>query len=107
GSTVLELAAAGHRLTAGKPAIPGLPPTYGEANAEAETPEINLADAPSRPGVTLVYTIFRALPIVARSVRFRNGGNGTLRLDAAMSASLDLPDAGWDLVHLSGMRRRE
>ena len=107
GSTVLELAVAGHRLSAGKPTIPGLPATYAEADDEAETIEIDLVDAPSGLVVTLVYTIFRDLPLVARSVRFRNGGSGTLRLATAMSASLDLPDAGWDLVHLSGMWGRE
>jgi alpha-galactosidase len=107
GSTVLDLGFAGHRLIAGKPALPGLPSTYIETDDEAETLEIDLADGPSGLVVTLVYTIFRDLPIVARSVRVRNGGSGTLRLQTAMSATLDLPDAGWDLIHLSGMWGRE
>ena len=83
------------------------PSTYVEADDEADTLEIDLADGPSGLVVTLVYTIFRDLPIVARSARIRNGGSGTLRLQTAMSASIDLPDAGWDLVHLSGMWGRE
>ena len=107
GSTVLDLAFAGHRLTAGKPAITGLPSTYVETDDEAATLEIDLADGPSGLVVTLLYTIFRDMPIVARSVRIRNGGSGTLRLQTAMSATVDLPDAGWDLVHLSGMWGRE
>jgi alpha-galactosidase len=107
GSTVVELAAAGHRLSRGKPPTPGLPSTYAESDDEADTLEIDLADGPTGLLVTLVYTIFRDLPIVARSARIRNDGGGTLRLRTAMSASIDLPDAGWDLVHLSGMWGRE
>ncbi len=68
GSSVVELAFTGHRVRAGKPAIPGLPSTYVEADDEAETLEIDLADDPSGLAVTLVYSIFRDLPIVARSV---------------------------------------
>jgi alpha-galactosidase len=107
GSTVVALAYAGHRLSPGKPTIPGLPSTYVEADKEADTLELDLADGPSGLVVTLVYTIFRDLPIVARSARIRNDGDGTLRVRTAMSAALDLPDAAWDLVHLSGTWGRE
>ena len=107
GSGVVDLAYASHRLSAGKPTISGLPGTYVEADDEAETLEIDLSDGSSGLAVTLVYTIYRDLPVVARSVRIRNGGTGTLHLRCAMSASLDLPDAGWDLVHLSGTWGRE
>jgi alpha-galactosidase len=107
GSSVVELAVTGHRLCAGKPAIPGLPSTYVEAEDEAETLEVDLTDEPSGLVVTLVYTLFRDLPILARSVRIRNGGAGTVRLRCAMSASIDLPDAAWELVHLSGAWGRE
>jgi alpha-galactosidase len=107
GSSVVELAVTGHRLTAGKPAIPGLPSTYTEADDEAETLEVDLTDEPSGLLVTLVYTVFRDLPIVTRSARIRNGGSGVLRLRCAMSASIDLPDAAWELVQLSGAWGRE
>jgi alpha-galactosidase len=107
GSTILELAYAEHRITAGKPRIPGLPATYVEADDEADTIEIDLADAPSGATVTLSYTIYRDRPVVVRSARIRNGGDGVLRLSAAMSASLDLPDHDWLLVHLSGTWARE
>jgi alpha-galactosidase len=57
--------------------------------------------------VTLSYTIFRDVPCVARGVRLRNDGAAAVRVRAAMSASLDLPDAGWDMVQLSGAWARE
>ncbi|MBA2382894.1 MAG: alpha-galactosidase, partial [Chloroflexi bacterium] len=107
GSTVLELAYRDHRIMAGKPPLAGLPATYAESDDEAETLEIDLADAATSLVATLTYTIFRALPIVARSVRLRNNGGATLRLETAMSLVLDLPDADWELVHLSGAWARE
>ncbi len=107
GSTVLELAYVGHRITPGKPAITGLPATYVEADEEADTLEIDVADGPSGAVVTLLYTIFRDVPIVARSVRIRNAGPEALELRCAMSLVLDLPDARWQLVHLGGTWARE
>jgi alpha-galactosidase len=107
GSTVLELAYADHRITSGKPSITGLPSTYVEADEEADTLEIDLADGPSGTIVTLVYTIFRDVPVVARSARIRNTGPETLELRCAMSLVLDVPDAHWQLVHLGGTWARE
>jgi alpha-galactosidase len=107
GSTVLELAYRAHRIAPGKPAIAGLPSTYAEADDEAETLEIDLADAPSGLVVTLSYTIFRDVAAVARSARIRNEGPHPLRLTTAMSLVVDLPDAAWDLVQLDGAWARE
>ncbi len=107
GSTVLGLAYAGHRIHAGAVAIPGLPSTYVEAADEAATAEILLGDAPSGLEVRLSYTVFHDFPVVARSIRIVNAGGQRLKLLCAMSASLDLPDGDWDLVHLSGAWARE
>ncbi len=108
GSTVLDLVYSGHRITPGKPpARDGLPSSYVETDDEADTLEVDLTDGPSGLGVTLSYTIFRDLPIVARSAWIRNGGSATVRLTGAMSATLDLPDARWDFLHLSGAWARE
>jgi alpha-galactosidase len=106
-SPVLHLAYAGHRILPGKPALPGLPATYVEADEEAETVEVLLRDEPSGIEVTLLYTIFADAPVVARSARIRNGGAQPVRVRCAMSASLDLPDASWDFVQLSGTWARE
>jgi alpha-galactosidase len=109
-STVLDLAYASHRILPGKPAIPDagrLPATYVEDDAEADTLQVTLVDAPSGLTVDLWYTIFADLPVVARSARIRNEGDAAVDLEAAMSAVLDLPDARWDLVQLSGAWARE
>ncbi len=107
GSPVLHLAYAGHRVIPGKPVIPGLPATYVESDDEAETVEVLLADAPSGVEVRLRYTIFADLPVVARSAIVRNGGTAAVSVRCAMSGSLDLPDADWELLQLSGAWSRE
>ena len=107
GSTVLDLAYRDHRILPGKPSIAGLPSTYAEADDEAETLEVNLADALSGIVVTLSYTIFRDVPVVARSARIRNDGTAAVRVTCAMSLVLDLPAADWEIVTLGGAWARE
>jgi alpha-galactosidase len=110
GSTVLDLAYREHRILPGKPPRPagdGLRATYVESDGEADTLEVVLADGPSGLRVELGYTIFRDVPVVARSARIHNDGTSTVRLTGAMSAALDLPDARWEFVQLSGAWARE
>ncbi len=110
GSTVLDLVYREHRILPGKPARPagdGLPATYVESDGEADTLEVVLADALSGVRVELAYTIFRDVPVVARSARIHNDGPSPVRLTGAMSAALDLPDARWEFVQLSGAWARE
>lgn len=107
GSGVLELAYRSHRMVPGKPDLPGLPSTYVEADGEARTVLVTLADAQSGLETELAYTIFADLPVIARSLRVRNAGARPIRLTGAMSASLDLPDADWQLIRLTGAWARE
>src|SRR5258705_8772670 len=110
GSTVLDLVYREHRILPGKPprdAGDGLPATYVESDGEADTLEVVLADAVSGVRVELSYTIFRDAPVVARSARIHNDGASTVRLTGAMSAAIDLPDARWEFVQLSGAWARE
>ena len=107
GSSVLDLQVTGHRILAGKPQIPGLPATYVEGDEEADTLEVDLRDEPSGLEATLSYSVFRDRPVIARSARIRNAGSAAVRLRTAMSLSLDLPDADWELIRLSGAWARE
>ncbi len=110
GSTVLDLVYRDHRIVAGKPGrAPDdrLPATYVETDAEADTLEIALVDAPSGLAVDLTYTIFADRPVITRSAVIRNEGSGTVRLTGAMSATLDLPDDRWERIQLSGAWARE
>jgi alpha-galactosidase len=107
GSNVLRLEYVGHRIFPGKAALGGLPSTYVESAGEATSVEIQLRDDPSGAEVSLSYTIFAGQPIVARHAVVRNGGSARLRISAAMSLALDLPDDDWTLVQLSGAWARE
>ena len=107
GSGVLDLRVTGHRTVPGKPAIPGLPSTYVEVGGEAETLEVTLADAIAGVEVRLFYTVYRDRNVVVRGARISNTGTASLILRSAMSASLDLPDARWQLITLSGEWARE
>jgi alpha-galactosidase len=107
GSSILDMKYSGHRIVPGKNAIPGLPSTYVESAAEAETLEVDLRDEASGIELTLYYTVFADRPVVARSAAIRNRGSKPARIACAMSASLDLPDADWELVSFSGGWARE
>jgi alpha-galactosidase len=107
GSRVVDPRYAGHRIFRGKPAIPGLPSTYAEEETEAETLEIELEDGPGGISICLRYSIFEGRPVVARSASVRNAGASRAVLRCAMSASLDLPDSGWEMLTYSGTWARE
>jgi alpha-galactosidase len=107
GATSLALHYRDHRITTGKPALDSLPSTYVEDPAEAETLEVTLADEPAGLEVDLRFSIFAGRPLIARSAVIRNTGSAPAELQCAMSLSLDLPDADWRLVGLSGSWARE
>lgn len=99
GSPILDPVYEGHRIIDGKPDLSGLPHTK---SAEAKTLEIDLLDAYKALRITLCYTIFEDIPVIATSVRVTNLGNDTMTLDRVLSCNLDLPDANWEMGHLAG-----
>jgi alpha-galactosidase len=107
GATSLLLHYRDHRITTGKPALDALPSTYVEDPSEAETLEVTLVDEPSGLEVDLRFTIFAGRPVIVRSSVIRNGGSVTVDLRCAMSLSVDLPDADWRMISLSGSWARE
>ena len=107
GSRVLSPIYESHRISSGKPKLSGLPATYAEDDAEADTLAIVLKDRLTGLQCTLSYTVFNTLAALARSVSLYNAGAETLTLERALSFSLDLADDRYDLVTLSGAWSRE
>jgi alpha-galactosidase len=107
GQRTLDLRVAGHRILSGKPALPGLPATYVESDAEATTLEIVLRDAASGLEIALLWTVVHGTSAIVRSWRATNTGSQPVRLDTVLSASVDLPPADRSLVHLTGSWGRE
>ena len=95
-----------HTVMPGKPSLEPLPATYVEEDAEADTLSITLRD--DRTGLEAVVrlTLFAERPVIARSQTIR-ATRDPMSLETAMSASIDLPDADWTMVQLSGAWARE
>ena len=107
GSTLSDFLYESHRITEGKPKLPGLPATYTEEPKEAETLIIKLRDPLTGIVLELFYTIFAKGGILARSVRFQNEGTEAVQLKRAMSLCMDLPDSEYDWLQFSGAWARE
>lgn len=107
GSRITDFVYKKHAIFKGKKKLDGLPATYAEDDAEATTLEITLYDEGIDVELCLSYTVFEQLNAIARSVKFTNHGMLKVNLARALSASLDLPDANFELVQLSGAWVRE
>ena len=107
GSRISGFAYEGHRITAGKPELSGLPATWCEDEKEAETLAVTLRDPLTGVEAELLYTVFAELPVLARSVRITNEGPDPVHVEQAMSLCLDLPDANYDWIQFSGAWARE
>lgn len=107
GSSITEFEYKTHRIYAGKPGLEDLPATYTESDDEAKTLEIELEDALIQTRLILTYTIYRDYPAIARNTRFVCGLTGGIRLNSAMSTSLDLPDMDYEMIELTGAWSRE
>ena len=103
GTCAVDLRLAEVAILPEKPALEGLPATFGCAAAV----RVTLRDAHTGLVCELDYAIFDDCAAVARSARLVNGGVEPLTLTRAYSLCLDLPDADWELVTLSGAWARE
>ncbi len=98
-----ELVYASHRVIEEKPALEGLPALHGAC----ETLEITLRDRWAELEVVLLYSVFEEYDAVARSARIVNRTGAPVKLDAALSVCLDLPESGFDLLHFHGRHAME
>ena len=107
GSRITDFVYVSHQIVDGKPALEGLPATYTETQTEAKTLILTLRDEVTEVEVQLFYTIFADWPVITRSSKVINQGRETCYLESLASLSLDLPDADYDWLQLSGAWARE
>ncbi|OAB40262.1 alpha-galactosidase [Paenibacillus antarcticus] len=107
GSRITELVYESHKITEGKPKLPGLPAVYVESERESQTLEIKLVDHYSGLSVTLSYTVFEDHNAISRSVQFLNCGSQSVSLERALSASVDFIDSDYEMIYLAGGWARE
>ena len=107
GSRIVCLEYQSHKIYKGKNKLRQLPAVYVEEEQEAETLEIVMTDQLLQLDCILRYTIFRDFPVITRSVEFVNRGTQRLILERVLSASIDFPDAEFEMIQLSGAWARE
>ena len=107
GSKISDFCYMKHRISKGKPTLDGLPATYVEDENESQTIVITLRDELIKLEIDLHYTIFSGLPVISRHVEVRNLSLDTHYIQQIASLNLDLPDASYELLQLSGAWARE
>ncbi|MBR6471313.1 MAG: alpha-galactosidase [Victivallales bacterium] len=106
GNDITSLHYVSHTIEPGKSALPGLPATFA-TDDEAETLAILLSDDLIGLEVTLSYTVFRDLSIIARSATATNRGSAALTLEKLASLSVDFTEGPLDLCSFPGAHARE
>lgn len=106
GHTVTKFAYQSHEIKATKPALEGLPSTFGK-EGEVETLVIHLSDTVAKIDLELAYSIFPKLDVITRSAVITNRGQEDVVLEKAASLSVDLPYTDLDMINLRGDWARE
>lgn len=106
GHTVSAFRYDSHTVLKGKPALAGLPATFG-TEEDVSTLVVHLYDQHSEVAADLMYSIFPKHDAIVRSVRITNKGEGTISIEALSSMSVDLPCEDFDMIGLRGDWARE
>ncbi|MDR1559851.1 MAG: alpha-galactosidase, partial [Clostridiales bacterium] len=96
----------GYRTYKGKKPINGLPATFGTAD-DCDTLEIICEDPGLGLRITLFYTAFERLDVIARRVEIKNVGGGPVFLDRVLSCCIDMDNNDFDMITLHGSWARE
>ncbi len=107
GTKATDLRFVGATIRAGKPKLNKLPATYVKKPEEADTIEVSMCDNFRHLEITLQYTIFKDLPVITRSIIYKNNSNRVMTLGKAYSFAVDLPDDNFELLQLPGAWARE
>lgn len=101
GDTVSALLYRSHEVVEGKPSLPGLPATYGNAS-DVSTLIVHLYDNYSDVSAALSYSVFPKYNAFARSFQLTNNGSQPITIERASSFSIDLPNLDLDMIELQG-----
>ena len=101
GNTKTNFIYVSHRIYKGKPTLKDLPSTHANED-EAETLEIILNDEVKDAQITLSYTIFKNLAVIARNTTVKNVGKEDILLSRAYSLQLDIPEREYQAIYFHG-----
>jgi alpha-galactosidase len=106
GYTVTDFRYQSFDVVQGKPALTGLPSTFGN-NDEVTTLVVRMYDNYSSIAVDLTYSVFPSLDAIVRSVNITNQGQNNITVEKLASFSVDLPYDEYDMIELRGDWARE
>lgn len=106
GTSVTSAVYQSHRIYSGKPALRGLPASFG-ADQDVRTLEITMKDGFSGAEIILSYSLFADSDVIARSVRVVNTTDSPIAVEKLLSAQLDFHNCDFDLVSLKGHWAKE
>ncbi len=104
GSRITNFEYKSHEIINGKNKLQGLPQTYGD---DVQTLEITMFDSLINVEMVLKYHLFENFSGIVRSVSFTNLSDDVVKINRAMSLSLDLYDADFEMITLDGAWARE
>lgn len=107
GSRAIELRYEDYRITQGKPKLAGLPATYVESDDEADTLEITLVDEVKHLKAVLMYSVYKDMDVITRSVKVINESADKVILTKVMSVSVDYETSDYEMITLPGSWGRE
>ena len=107
GSRITKAKYLSHNIFDGKPKLEGLPATYVEDDAEAQTLEIFMLDELTGLEFVHRYTVFTQHDAIARSVEVLNTSDKAVKIGRIMSMSVDFGDHDFDLISQHGAWGRE
>ncbi|MDE6181605.1 MAG: alpha-galactosidase, partial [Eubacteriales bacterium] len=106
GCRVFEPKYVGYKITNDVKVINGMPYIYNNED-NVQTLEIYLKDFTTNLEITLNYTVFYDMDIIARSTTFKNNSNESIKLNKIMSCCLDFCYKDLDIIHFHGRHAME
>ncbi|HIY62305.1 MAG TPA: alpha-galactosidase [Candidatus Mediterraneibacter stercoripullorum] len=106
GHRASELCYEGYEICEGKPALEGLPATWGNS-AECRTLKLFCRDSLLGMKVTLLYSVFADVDAITRAVLVENEGSEPFYIEKVLSASIDMDDRNFEVMGLFGSWARE
>jgi len=101
GDTVSAFVYQSNEIVQGKPPLPGLPATFGNAS-DVTTLIVRLYDNYSDVSAALSYSIFPKYNAIARSFQITNNGTNNITIERAASFSTDFPNLDLKMLELQG-----
>ena len=106
GHRASELCYDGYEICDGKPALDGLPATWGDPS-ECRTLKLYCRDSLLGMKVTLLYSVFAGSDAITRAILVENEGKEPFYIEKVLSASIDMDDRGFEVMGLFGSWARE